>query len=390
MNIHLKSMLDELHIPGAEQEKLGTAHGIVSYDTLRAKQYQLDRRELAQVDPFVQRIVATALRFLKSLHDEDPLPKFTKKAWSEFATAPAPLGSTGSHEGGTTMDSSASDSHLGKMVFASDDDNEKRSRDEAIPVGDLMEVDEYVSIQSGEDLGHGKRKRIVTEGDDDNKERNDSDDEDGNDCHEVEKVGKFEFVQQGFNPSTPSLFNIHLGKESIEQEELDVEVILFNGRQLRRGRCYHYAVGSGEAIVVGIKSFKSNDAASCVRVEHISKSFLGVNDNEGEFPKAVSANYPNPFAQFGRPSSIALGDLGEECSEPAEIPNFIYEPQSPGDMTSLGYVRDNRGRKLVQRRRREKIRVLEGFSGAVRIQSCSICDLLLSVLSVFETVISLY
>ena len=82
-------MLTELRIPESEQQELATRHGIIDYETLKVKQYQLDRKQLSGVSQAAQCIIAAAIVYLDSLHCRDPLPRFTKNGWADFASRSA-------------------------------------------------------------------------------------------------------------------------------------------------------------------------------------------------------------------------------------------------------------------------------------------------------------
>lgn len=370
MNSSLKSMLNELRIPPEVQTKLFNAHAITNYQTLKAKQYQLDRRQLSGVDPSAQRIVAAALVYLDSMESEDPIANFTKKGWMTFAvtlgepTIAQPSTQAGGGEGGNHVTESAKV----KISLESEMLDKCQVSEETKNSGeDAMEVDE----DEGEDVRVGHRKDVAhfrvprprnAKELDDEDEKNQSDDDEFDQLGQGNQ-GKFNFMPQGFNPGEANLFDIPVESDSSNKEDLDMAYVDWNSRRFWRGKCYLFEdEESSASIIVGIRGFRSKSTASCVRIEHISETFLGHGDN-GDFASAVSKHYGSTFVQVKGARSLKVADLGAPSSDPFELPKLIYEPQTTRCRQMLAYVRDNDSNNLV-RVQREEIRLIEGFSGA--------------------------
>ncbi|CAB9508718.1 methyltransferase 1 [Seminavis robusta] len=373
MDPKLSKVLNELRIPEGEHSKLVLA-GITNYETLKAKQYQLDRQQLALVDSAAQNIVAAALVYLDTLEcDGNPLTLFKKTDWIRFAvTVGAELSEAEgpSHTRGGGGDSGSGARALG-IVLDSDKPAETKDTAGDVVMGDAMEVDEALADEARQAnigsvrVARGPREKgdVLLEDDEDGK----NDDEDAGE--DAGAMGKFDLMDQGFNPKEASLFDIAPEKEASNEKGSQLDFVDFGGRRFHKGKCYYYKdPDSEEGIknIVGIKSFRTVKEANCVGIVHTSKTFLG-QEESGDFAKkfaqAVSKHYSTEFVQVRGTKRVPLSELVQVCLEPSDIPRLIYEPRTNGNTQSLGYVRDNDGRNLV-RVPRKQIRLVEGFSGA--------------------------
>jgi hypothetical protein len=363
MSSNLKSMFDDLNIPQVEQTKFFSIHGITNYKTLKAKQYQLDRRQLSGINPAAQRIVAAALAYLDSMRCEDPIANFTRKGWMTFAvdlgesTFALPSSHGGGGEGGEGGDKAKITLDSEKLDKFQVPEETKNSG------GDAMDVDEDEGEDFGpssKDIGHvhipGRLKRSTADEDDE-----DQSEDEGLGGFEQGNQGKFDLMQQGFNPVEANPFNIPADSDSSNKEDPELKFVDWNGKRFWKGKCYRYEDSNG-TILVGISAFRSKSTASCVRVEHISETFLG-HDDHGEFESAVLKHYSNSFVQIKGARSLKVSELGSAVSEPSDLPKLIYEPQTARCRQMLAYIRDNDGNNILRAPRNE-INLIEGFAGA--------------------------
>lgn len=372
MSSSVKSMLEDLRIPAEEQVKLMNAHGITSYQALKSKQYQLDRCQLQGVNPAAQRIVAAALIYLDSMDSEEPIANFTKKGWMTFAVtlgeaalAQYPNASNGGEGESTVTGKAAANVNItleSEMLDKCQVSGETKTSD-----GDAMEVDEDdfddERAARKNDIGHVRVPRNLNRASDDEDEMNQSDDENLDDDDQG-NAGKFDLMPQGFIPGEANLFDIPVESDASNNVDLEIGFVDCNGRRYWRGKCYLFKdEETGKEIIVGIRAFRSKSTASCVRIEHISQTFLGHGDDDSSFESAVSKHYPNLFAQVKGTRSLKVADLGAPSSDPFDLPRLIYEPQTKRCRQMLAYIRDNDGNNIV-RAPREEIRLIEGFAGA--------------------------
>lgn len=362
MNANLKSMLDTLGIDSQVQATLESKHGVVDYKTLKAKQYHLDRKQLDDdIDKDVQVIVGAALLYADTLQKthgyKDPLASFTKQGWMDFAAT------TGMHSSAIDVPDSDDDDEpaapLRKITLESElvdatlaNGNTPLNNNTS---GENMEVDEMdeddVFRVSRQRAPRKKVKKVIDE--------DEEEDDDKEDSSQKEQL-TFGMMPQGFKSGEDLLMNIGEFGNPNKKENIELEFVY---TALGKGKCYHYTSDSGQSFVVGIKSFKSKKTALCVEVKHISETYLGQNDN-GSFAKAVSAHYDSMYMQVTPILPVAVASLGEESTDPVDLPKLIYEPQKTYSKMELAYVRDNDGGNIV-RVPREDIRLIEGFSGAV-------------------------
>jgi C-5 cytosine-specific DNA methylase len=190
--------------------------------------------------------------------------------------------------------------------------------------------------------------------------------------------GKFDLAEQGFNPKEASLFDLPLEDEEEEKgkKAIGLDFVDFKGHRFYKGKCYYYYEGSESQVTkegsesqvtkvaVGIRSFRTEEEANCVRIVHLSQTFLGHGDN-GSFADAVHLHYDNEFVQVRAVEHVHVSKLGPPCQDPfpLDLPKLIYEPQTERKKQAFAYVRDNTVRNIVREARKE-IRLIEGFSGA--------------------------
>ena len=367
MNANLKSMLDTLGVDSQVQATLESKHGVVDYKTLKAKQYHLDRKQLDDdIDKDVQVIVGAALFYADTLQKthgyKDPLARFTKQGWMDFAAT------TGMHPSAIDVPDSDDDEDdepvapLRKITLESElvdatlaNGNTTLNNNAS---GENMEVDE-MDEDDALRVSHQRapRKKVKKAFDDDEE---DDDNEDGDQKEQL----TFGMMPQGFTSGEDLLMNIGEFGNPNKKENIELEFVYTAlGKCFHKGKCYHYTSDSGQSFVVGIKCFKSKKTALCVEVKHISETYLGQNDN-GSFAKAVSTHYDSMYTQVTPILPVAVASLGEESADPVDLPKLIYEPQKTYSKMELAYVRDNDGGNVV-RVPREDIRLIEGFSGAV-------------------------
>ncbi|KAL3940726.1 MAG: hypothetical protein SGARI_000863 [Bacillariaceae sp.] len=272
--------------------------------------------------------------------------------------SPSPAQGDVSREGesGEATGAEINEAQLRKVTLESDEIQEVIAVVNAN--GDAMEVDDTdeMGTKISSKVSRGNKKKPNVDKDDESI----SDDEP---AAEDEETGKFDFMPQGFNPGMASLFDIGHLETPAKIDNIDLEVVYFQGKSFRKGKCYQFQDEKGNPIVVGIKSFRSEKTANCVLIRHISDTFLGHDDKEGEFAAAVASHYTTLYVQWGYPRSIRVSQLGDESKDPADVPKLIYEPQSTNSRMSFAYVRDNDTMNIVRIPRNE-IRLVEGFSGA--------------------------
>jgi len=351
---HLQSMYNALCIPQATQAMLHNKYGISDYCSLKANKLLLGNKELDQIAGPMQTIIASALVYLEYLSrdsGDDPLPRFTEQGWEEFAIQKA-----------AAMVEAMRDRPEG----ASDDDVEMAHAEPMDEDGKDDQVDGEGSFDKSKNMPAPYRFWAKNNSEED-------DDEALTEEERLELVGlvmdaQMDLMVQGFHPSESG------GQGSDNDgktEELPLLSVKIEGREFYKGRCYHFQNKKGNAVIVGIKSFKSETEINCVRVVPISKTFLGHGDTNGEFQAAfanlVSDKTSPPYVQVQGFTVLALSSLGRECAapDPVSIPDIIYEPQTPGNWQSFGYIKDVESIGANRTRvPREEIRLLEGFCGA--------------------------
>lgn len=372
-------MLDALRIPSGDQTKLFNTHGITNYQSLKRKQYQLDRRTLEGVDPVAQRIVASALVYLDSLQCDDPLPKFSKQSWMVWAaTIGEPAAcveastTVGGGEGGSQAPAASADAV--KITLESEMiDKCQVSEETKNPGGDVMEVDEDNAddkkIGRSTNLGHIRPTRDLDHQVKDEAEMDSDDEEDP----EQKTGGKFDMISQGFSPNEAGLFDVPTEHDTSNKDEEHLDFVDFKGKRLYKRKCYHFVDAEAKddedsaPIIVGIRQILRNRKTKrirfvCVKVVPITQTFLGHGDN-GDFQAAVSKHYHSRFVQVKGERSLKAAELGPASSDPPDMPHLIYEPQTARRKQMLAYVRDNEGYNIV-RVRRPELRLIEGFAGA--------------------------
>jgi len=340
---HLTLMYNQLGIPQRDQGALATLHGITNFETLKAKQQELENGELQQVDSKAQVILAVAIVYLDSLRcASDPVDRFSKIEWVDFCikhgNGPNDLIDL-TEEVSTSVESSDDDSSDG---FTNDDDDDS------------------------DDDQHVPRFKPARRKTNDDKVKQSK----PNQAKEPIKLGKFELMEQGFTPGISEFYDPTDDADKANDIEASMlKHVVFNGRTFFKGRCYQSQNGKGEPIIVAIKSFKSDYEAYCVRVIKTTETFLGTGDHSDEFRRAMEKYNSSVHVQVRGTAELLLSDIGKECSfpHPAEIPDLIYEPRIPGSSQSFGYVRDtgtSTCRNKQVRIRRKEMRLMEAFSGA--------------------------
>lgn len=329
MNSHLKYIFDQLRIPENDQSKLTNLHGIVNFESMKAKKFQLEHQELEQVDEKAQDILAVAVAYLESLKcNGDPISRFDKIDWIDFAIK---VGRADHTDGMEVVEISDDDK---AENWADDEDDMTEGRGYSV-----RRKKEQMKLKDGQSRG-ADRGPV--------------------------QLGKFELMDQGFVPGDSSWYDDEKDiKKGDSHHDSSRQYVIFNGRKFVKGGCYYFTTGSGRNVPVGIKSFKSEVEVNCVMMLHISKTFLGSGLYADEFEAYCKENNANLFVQVKGTEELFLSELGQECEDPdpMEIPSLIYEPQTPGSMQSFGYVRENdrSNRVLINR---GQMRLLEGFSGA--------------------------
>ena len=369
MGATLKSTLAALDISPTDQVKLATQHGIVDYKSLKEKQYQLDRKQLADIDSKVQTIVSAALFYADTLQTtygyKDPLAHFTRLGWMDYAVSMGRHASARSEEdraGGEGGSGDGEDPPLTKLQLEpdADDSNPKTTTTNAgSSTGEDMEVDHDVEDDDPfkASLARKNRKKSKLA----SKEHVDELEE-----KEPEKQTKFGMMPQGVVRGSSDLL-VDLGEFGTNnQKEVKILERVYDakGRCFQKAKCYHYTdEDTKETFIVGIKSFVSERTAVCVKVQHISETYLGIDDKDKSFETAVQVHYPTLYCQIDPPLRVPVAKMGDKSNEPQDLPKLIYEPRRKGDQTSFGYVRDNDYHSIV-RLPRNDIRMIEGFSGA--------------------------
>ena len=345
-------MLNDLRIPKEDQDKLADA-GIKDYKTLKASQSDLDRRLLSGVSYAAQRIISSASFHLDSSEHEDPLSKFTKQGWMMFAVA------CESSNQPLASGANATRISLKSEMLEKDVANTKKKDSHGMEI-DGEDDNENMDC-SGDDFGGTPRNE-------------DADEEVGHSANiqsekedsEAKKHSKFAMMRQGFE--TKGLVDA-----DTENDEENLPFVDVNGSRYYRDRCYHFnntkerGGNSSEPIIVGFKKIKRDPTTKCitllcVAVIHIKETFLGHEDN-GEFCRAVSNNYPSLFVQIRGEEALDPSDLGSCSSNPSNVPNLIYEPRTIGQKQQFAYLRDNDGNNIL-RMKRTGLTLIEGSAGA--------------------------
>ncbi|KAL3905546.1 MAG: hypothetical protein SGILL_009636, partial [Bacillariaceae sp.] len=261
-----------------------------------------------------------AIIYLDTLSGSNLIPKFTKKGWMDFAVSGVDVSCEG--ESGEATGAEINKAQLRKVTLESDEIREVIAVANAN--GDAMQVDDT------DELGTKISSKVSRA----NKKNPSVDKDDGESISDVEpaaedeEFGKFDFMPQGFNPGMASLFDIGHLETPAKIDNVDLEIVYFQGKSFRKCKCYQKKKKKGNPMAVGIKSFRSEKTANCVLILHISDTFLGHDDKDGELAAAVSSHYTTPYTQWGYSRSILVSQLGDESKDPADVPNLIYEPQS--------------------------------------------------------------
>ena len=206
-------MLDELCIPADDQAKLSKA-GINNYQTLKANQNLLDCRTVRGVSLAAQRIVSSALVYLQTLGGDNPLSKFTKKGWMNFAVTMGGRScsqfSANSEGKGTNENKLTVGSKVQQKCSTSD---EKDDSDV-----DAMEVDEHDSdgqkFHNPNEFGHAEGEEDINP----NTGHQAANDGKNQNC-ECSKKRKFAMMQQGFNVGEVGVVDALLNVDNSNDEQ---------------------------------------------------------------------------------------------------------------------------------------------------------------------------
>ena len=357
---NLKSILAEFKVEPDQQDLLVNDHGIVDFETLKAKQNQVYRKELAGVKEPVQTMISMILAYMISLKVNNPISSFTKQGWMRWAasltkdkgsSAKKPTNNRGSGSKIETNDRTGKSARKRKSESNPKAANNVSSDEETDSGGSNSEekASKRRKVNPKEEVGQARFEE----------EEEEEEEEEGDESGEED-----ESILQGFRPSqSTSPESGAPSNESVYGDvDLDLEVVDYDGKRFRKGKCYHHKYRN--TAILGIKSFKNQTQAYCVDLKHVSKTFL---KNDEMFLEAISAQYNGQFAQYGKQRTlISLAALGDASSEPSDIPDLIYEIQTKSDKRCFGYTRDNSRRNQIRINRNE-IRLLEAFAGAVSI-----------------------
>ena len=336
MEASLKSVLDQLGIPAEVQSRL-EGHHIIDYQSLKSKRAELEGRALSNVDGAWQKVVVVALVYLQSLvgYSGDPLSQFNFVEFVDFAIV---HGNRNPNKLNTAELVSEDSMEIDDEADDDDDDEHGRS-----PVSQrTLKVDEKVDTNAAKE---------------DPLQKLDEDDD----------LGKVELMDQAFKASDDVLPALDgLDPEAPKKvQATSLAFVDFEGRRFNRKQCYYAKSKTGKDVVVGIRSFKSETEANCVRVLHFSETFLGSGEYSEDFADALEKHCPCFHVQSSKHEVHLLSELGQASSnpQPEYLPKVIYEPRTKTNSQSFSYKFDQDRSNRVQERRKE-IRVLEGFAGA--------------------------
>lgn len=174
---------------------------------------------------------------------------------------------------------------------------------------------------------------------------------------------KLYMAMQGFRPQ--SSHNNHTGVEPTvgnknsagDHVSFDPANVDFDGKTFYQNRCYTLKDGSD---IVGIQRFISEDTAQCIMIAKFCDTILGVEDSRVDYTADFMTD---AYVQVFRCNKeLSLSDLDKESHEVNEIPQLIYQPQTPGNWNSFGYFFDRT--QMKRKGKRSGIRSLELFAGA--------------------------
>ncbi|CAB9510756.1 methyltransferase [Seminavis robusta] len=137
-------------------------------------------------------------------------------------------------------------------------------------------------------------------------------------------------------------------------------VICYNDRDYHEKKCYHVD-HDGKNLIMGIVGFFSITEAKCVLVRPFSDTILGMQVDGVDYDPTTWE--PSPYVQIDQAlDPVALGRLGEECSEVPILPELIYKVSMPGEWLHFAY-RHNHKRQISGKRTGD-IRLVDLFAGA--------------------------
>ena len=156
-----------------------------------------------------------------------------------------------------------------------------------------------------------------------------------------------------------NMVNRSLGREQASKNKIpfDPTSVQYHGRTFYKDKCYKVKEKDN---IVGIKRFLSEESCLCILIAKFEDTLLGHESDK--------VNYKADFREgtyvqvFKCEEELKLETLGEQFQGLAEIPQLIYQPQTPGEWYTFGYFYDRT--RMKQGARREELISLELFAGA--------------------------
>jgi len=395
----LSRVYDELDVGAEDRLALRERHSVLEFKDLIPLKQQLLRKQLAGVSSQNQSHLAFVVDYARegcASAVGSSLNNKNKKRRSDAATAALDGDTYNEDEDGSAaaaaeqflLDNFTCASFqdwLVKEVHDLEFDNEDENENDGTGTGAGGDGDgNGRTFHSGvTNLGRRSSSALVEEEFDDD-ERYEFDDDFQDDVDSEEENEKRREVEdllnkvlpQGFRPESSMRPDVGSGvngggggaSSSESDDETKEESVVENGKTYRLYRCYRYKNGGTVAIVEFCRP-KLNvrgayREAFCVLILPTSDTFLCMSGGNDKCKEKQAPAAPEKFFQTNLKQTIPLSHLTEECDEPAEIPDEIYELQQTGSWRTFAYLRDNMRRGVNRVGKREgKPRVVDFFAG---------------------------